>query len=305
MLQRFALALDLLEEPAYYQLHTFDAAHTEAALRYAARFHAAFWENYHPHGTGGAAQLPAATSARLKDALFEPGCWWRKHLRPGVSFNRVPTIFLQLAAAFPESFGAPSAADVVAMEAIAEGVDTITAACQRSRRRTLVHGDFKTSNLFFARHSPTATSAVAIQIPAPSANDVASIDFQWAGSAGSGLGDVVYLIAGGLDAPHLSAHVPALLAAYYTELRERLPKAVVYSWEDCSEDYDWELLDYAKTALPHLLDGLSPALLVKNRRKYGWLTHEYDAAATAWLCREAIRAAQERLLVLAPVSARK
>lgn len=281
MHQRFALGLELFDESTHYQLHTFDAAHVEAALRYIARFHAAFWSS-------DGAEMHAAP--RLKEALFEHGCWWRKHLRPSVKFSRLPTVFLQLAAAFPESFGCTTAADASAMQTIADSVDTITAACRRVQKRTLVHGDFKTSNLFFKRQTTSGTTA------APSADDVVAIDYQWSGCAHSGLGDVAYLILGGLDAKLLPEHSTVLLEKYYDELRQRLPPTVPYTFAECLEDYDWETLDYVKTALPQLLDGLSAALLAENKLKYGWLTHEYDSEATAWLCREAIRAAQARLL---------
>ena len=115
------------------------------------------------------------------------------------------------------------------------------------------------------------------------------------GAAGSGLGDVAYLIAGGLDAAYLDSHETALLSAYFSELRARLPATVPYTFADCARDFEWELLDYAKTALPHLLAGLEPSMLAANARKYGWLTHEYDPRATAWLCRRAIAISQALL----------
>lgn len=49
-----------------------------------------------------------------------------------------------------------------------------------------------------------------------------------------------------------------------------------------------ETLAYFITALPQLLDGLTPELCVENDGKFGWLTHEMDARVVAWMCRRAL-----------------
>ena len=146
--ERFALALELLGEEQHYQLHVFDLAHAEAALRYIARFHAAFWEC--PASERGLAE--PSGSARVKSLLFSPGCWWRKQLRPSIRYDRIANVYEGLVTAFPEVFGGVmNETDASAMQAIADNVDLIAAHCLLDGTRTLVHGDFKTSNLFFVR----------------------------------------------------------------------------------------------------------------------------------------------------------
>lgn len=82
---------------------------------------------------------------------------------------------------------------------------------RRRYYRTLVHGDFKTSNVFFRR--PAASSSLSqsteettctrvvhaqqVQPQEAQPPEVVAIDFQWTGRAVSGLADVVYLLLGG------------------------------------------------------------------------------------------------------------
>lgn len=61
----------------------------------------------------------------------------------------------------------------------------------------------------------------------------------------------------------------------------------LFSWEEFTEEWNVEFLDYFKTALPQLLKGLTPEQ-AKANRKYGWLTHEFDERATLWFCRTAL-----------------
>jgi len=73
-----------------------------------------------------------------------------------------------------------------------------------------------------------------------------------------------------------------LLTQYCDALRrcgvEQSDEAALALWE-------WEVAAYFATALAQLSVGLTPAVAVTNRR-YGWLTHEFDGDALAWLmCR--------------------
>lgn len=292
MHRRLMLALEYLDPAQHYQLHAFDAAHASAALKYMARFHAACWRR-----GDGRHQLPADVRAALFACLFTPGCWWRKHLRPSVKFHRLPHVFAQLCDTFPDAFAALArdTRAAAAMHAIAGNVDRIDAACGGAEARTIVHGDWKTSNLFFARSGDGSR---------PSAADVCAIDFQWTGAAHSGMGDVAYLILSGLQ-PELLSHAAetALLREYHSELAARMHGGDAggseYTWEECMRDYEWEVLDYVKTAGPQLLDGLTPSGMSENATKYGWLTHEYDARATAFLFARAVQAADAVGLVAA------
>lgn len=153
--ERFALALELLGEEQHYQLHVFDLAHAEAALRYIARFRAAFWDC---RSSERGLSEPSET-AHLKSLLFTPGCWWRKQLRPSIRYDRITAVYVGLVTAFPDVFGGViNETDASAMQAIADNADLIAARCLLYGARTLVHGDFKTSNLFFFRSPPTKST---------------------------------------------------------------------------------------------------------------------------------------------------
>jgi hypothetical protein len=176
----------------------------------------------------------------------------------------------------------------------------------------------KTSNIFFWRGASSEPLRVHAGHDAAAARpDLALIDFQWTGAAPSGAGDVAYLLAGGVQFEVLAASESALLGTYYAALSQRLrargftgtPAAgaargggsgsggggCAYTRDAFQADYDLELLDYAATALPYLLNGLTPAAAATNRGKHGWLTHEYDARVTAWLCARAVQTV-ERLM---------
>lgn len=205
---------------------------------------------------------------------------------------------------------------VAHLDAVAEHVEVAAG----ETPTTLVHGDGKTSNLFL---STDAAGPLR----------VALIDFQWTGGARSGCADLAYLLLAATT-PALAAHSTDLaafaaahlererrvLAAYHARLaaafefraREGDGSAgggaatLPYTWEALLSDFEWEVVDYFKTALVQLSAGLTPSMLAGNRR-YGWLTHEFDEDALAWLlCRGllALRRVERRYDAVAEAGSR-
>lgn len=214
------------------------------------------------------------------------GSWWRKAYRQKVDFASIPLAFVGLCEAFPSEIGLlNSAKHREDMQWLCDNVQTIAAAIANAPPRTVVHGDAKAANAFF-RVAGGGSDA---------GPDVTLIDFQWTGFAPSGAADVVYAITGSVQPSVLLAGPSGearLLDAYHAQLRASLPHcaAAEYTRASFQRDYELELLDYATTALPYLLAGLTPALAEANRGKHGWLTHEYDPRATGWFVRRVLRA---------------
>jgi Ser/Thr protein kinase RdoA (MazF antagonist) len=88
------------------------------------------------------------------------------------------------------------------------------------RPHTIIHGDYRTDNLFFA--SPQGGAPFAV------------VDWQIA-ARGRGVFDVAYLLCGGLDAPVRKANEQRLLKLYHGILVENGVKD--YSFEQCWREY--------------------------------------------------------------------
>lgn len=285
----FTLLLDVVDERAYEQPRELTLADAAAMLRALARFHGRLWHS-------------SAAFASLRGRLHARGCWWRKHHRPRLDCSDLVGVLGHLCRTFPaEFYGMGTREDVELFAWLQTNVAAVCTHLDGAPARTLVHGDAKAANAFFsrgrARRCPLSPGAAAAaeELGEGEASDVVLIDFQWAGAAPSGCGDVVYLLAGSA-APSAVADATAeaaLLEAYHDELsatlaRTRKDARDAYPRADFAADLALEWLDYASTALPYLLADLTPAALAANQARHGWLTHERDAVAAAWLVRRTL-----------------
>lgn len=261
---RYTTCLHYLPSPPWYQRVVLDATHAAALLRALAGFHAAAWD-------AGAAD---AGSAPLHSHLFPSGAWWRAELRPSVDFSRAPAALRHMVAAFPAafaSFDTPAMAAAMGWLAAHEPLTSAWVSAPGARR-TLVHGDPKASNVLFTAGDDGAVSA-------------ALVDFQWCGGARSGAADVVYVLVGAVAAPDLRSSCAALVEGYWHALTRALPAraAASYPYAAFVRDMNLELLDYAKTALPQLHFDMTPAAIAVTAGTPGWLVHETDPGAAAWM----------------------
>lgn len=96
--------------------------------------------------------------------------------------------------------------------------------------RTILHGDFKTANIFFQPGRPGAGAAVR----------ACPCDFQWAG-AGVCMQDVAYLLWTSVDPATAAAHEADLLEHYRQLLRRELAEAgVKRTPSDCELQEQYE-----------------------------------------------------------------
>ncbi|KAJ9512926.1 hypothetical protein QJQ45_029053 [Haematococcus lacustris] len=209
--------------------------------------------------------------------LFARGAWWRKALRPSVDFTTIPASFAALCRAFPDDFATLDTPD--AHQAMAQlsrrrvrvgwrvlldfsfgRIDVLTTAVASAPARTVVHGDFKTSNIFFRRCLDQDTEDGA-------ALAAAAIDFQWTGYAPSGLADVVYCLYAGVQFEVLQQHEQQLLMLYLEQLQAGLEERGLvdtYNRVSLSTDLDQELCVFAATALAQLFRDLTPSECASN-----------------------------------------
>eukprot|EP01126_Amoeba_proteus_P022061 TRINITY_DN22390_c0_g1_i2.p1 TRINITY_DN22390_c0_g1~~TRINITY_DN22390_c0_g1_i2.p1 ORF type:complete len:396 (-),score=50.66 TRINITY_DN22390_c0_g1_i2:12-1154(-) len=257
----FTFLLEYLAPSDYEQFLELDETGTRRALRYLARFHSQFWM-----------KVPSVQ-------LFDRGCWWRKELRPSVNFNTIPDTFLGLCRDLPNFVSLNTDENHKLMAFLASSVHSISTKISQTPVRTIVHGDFKTSNMMF--HKTTKY--------------LRCIDFQWSGF-GTGGGDLAYLISAGVQYDCLDKE-HEFLQYYYKKMEKILGNAFTenYSFYRFLRDYKIEFIDYFSTSLPFLLHGLTPDLARANKSKYGWLTHEFDERVTFWFCKRALELIRELL----------
>lgn len=236
------------------------------------RFHAFFWDR------------PALAGESLPS-----GCWFRKSLRAGLNYGKLPASYLALCEAFPENaaeFALDTGAETLALlERLAASVHDIYP--RNTRIRTVVHGDVKTCNFFLGTDACAASS---------SAGATLGIDFQWLGTSSSGSADIVYFMFGGVRPPEpfsfaaMLALEEQLVAHYYSVFSAAVASrsGSGISREEFDRDYARDLIDYFTTAVPYLLAGLNKTVAAENAQKYGWVTIEFDPHITMYFCRRAI-----------------
>lgn len=291
----FTFLLEHLPPSSHFQPKLLDEGQAAAALAALARFHAFFWEV----PSSASASGPSAFS-QLRGHVFPSGCWWRKNLRPKVDWSAIPSSFRHLCAQFPAEFKTLDTpenhqlAQWLSENALAIG-RAVTSGCTY---RTIVHGDSKAANCFLTSSTrPSGAGDDGGEGAATGTCEVTLIDFQWTGYARSGAADCVYTLSGSTEPDVIidddGTAEGRLLDGYYAVLREALSARGLpledYTREAFQWDYQLEWLDYATTALPYLLADLTPAEMEANRTKHGWLTHEFDARATAWFVARTMR----------------
>jgi hypothetical protein len=248
-----------------------------AVLQWLAAFHGYWW-------------------GRPLQGLFQPGGWWRKELKPTVDFAQLPNVFASHMAAFPALATTLDTPDNRAlMQALPGLCQALHDGEARAPHITLIHGDVKASNVFFPLPAaPTAPAGPPV-----------FFDFQWVGSASSGLADVAYFIAGGVEPGEvLGGGCTALLRAYHAALCGalgargiRAGEEPLASWESCVAAFERELVIYYSVAAPYLLAGLTPRGMEENRTKYGWLQHEMNETMLWWLTSSVLAALKKTPLV--------
>jgi aminoglycoside/choline kinase family phosphotransferase len=120
---------------------------------------------------------------------------------------------------------------------------------------TLVHGDFKSANIFF------------------NDSQVASIDWQWSGP-GKGISDVMYLVLGtyNMDLGHNDyALETELLTHYCNQLKHH--NQIEYNVPDALRHFKIATLDFSRIIFAYFFDGQTPQSIEACASDQGELTH--------------------------------
>jgi len=300
----YLMVLEHLSDDEYHQMSLLSSiADVRHLVAWLARFHAFFWDR-----------------VELVDGSLPQGAWWRQSLRPSVKFDTIPAVFDELLHSFDAMrVSLDTRENHQHMAWLRDNVARVAGTTARSAR-TLVHGDCKMSNLFFRRQpshrGDTDTDG--------DSDNVAVIDYQWCAPNSSGMSDVVYALVScisfealaqqwygcgdtatatttttttarlldDIDAIELGDRIEAEVLHHY---HRQLHSALVardghssYTFAELERDYEWEFLDYFKTAMPQLWPGLTSSVLLENRGKYGWLAHEMERHCVQWMCHRAL-----------------
>jgi tRNA A-37 threonylcarbamoyl transferase component Bud32 len=251
----------------HVQQDVLDLKHAKAALAFLAQFHAYFWQE-------GSSELGSCEACPPTSGLLPHGGWWRRELRPSVRYDTIPACWERLWNEFDLS-GRVSDESLETSRELMRRL-SLPASMQRleqlsrSNRHTVIHGDFKSSNIMFS-----------------AGGEACAIDFQWTGRS-SPAADLVYFLWSAVDPMTLAAHEHELLAEYHSLLIGRRPSLTnSYSLDAFSREYDVEFAEYWKTVLPQLTPGLGVHTMAANRI-FGNLTFEFDVDALQLICSKAV-----------------
>lgn len=196
------------------------------------------------------------------DALWPNGGWWSFAKRGGVaSLADTPSVWRAVQQAFARELEPMQQPDATALATLGDRMVRYAAYVsselfERSpaQLRTLVHGDFKSANLFF----DTTT------------RHVVAFDWQWCG-VGVGALDVAYLLNTSVSIDALRAdneHV--LLRWYYDRFISRLTgdqlaDSDAYSFDAFERHYVLATLEYARVLVSDFWRGMTPASCAGKR----------------------------------------
>jgi hypothetical protein len=325
----FTTVLHHLSPQSFCEVGRCGRGRAESVLGWLGAFHAYWW--------GRPPKLGPCSNSHQHP---QPGGWWRAHTRPNLDYAAtIPPTFASHCTALPAFQPLNTPRNHALIKALARHARRLHGEAAALPPITLLHGDVKTSNAFFPKQrdgeggeggegggegeeggggghekSASAGSGLSSSSPPPTL-----FDFQWCGVGSSGLGDVAYFLAGGVEGQEVMrpGGVEHFLGVYRRALVGGLEArgllggsggsggagskagsaasasasattamdttSTSTSPEAISNAFDMELVLYYSTALPYLLTGLTPGVMERNRAKYGWLTHEQEEPVLAWL----------------------
>ena len=218
---------------------------TQQALIYLANLHASAW-----------GQEDLLENARSK--LWPAACWWAFSKRGAAELAQASSIWPQMLGSWEQVFKSESCLpSTAALESLGERmieeavyISTCLSVDSNASVSTLVHGDFKSANLFFKSLS----------------RQVVAFDWQWSG-VGLGAMDVANLLNTSVSISLLAtdANELELLHFYYDRLNERLQALDVTS--DLHESYPFEafkrhyvlaFLEYGRLLISNFWKDMTP-----------------------------------------------
>ena len=270
-----------------------------AVVGWLARLHARFW---------GDAQTLAELSGQSETAetIWAVGSFYDLGKRSPAELDDLPANYAAFLARFEAAaaeagnrddaafFGSPRVHQVGGrLAARAEAISTLLTAAPWERK-TLVHGDAKAGNCFFAKGARRNQAGGA----GPGFHgEVAAIDFQWSG-VGLGVQDLAYFChtsllefggsASGVD-------VDALVSLYHSALRDAWPLAAACgergqplpsplpSESELKALFKVAFLDFVRFTLAYSTHKLTPVELAQNASMGACIPHKRSVARLSWL----------------------
>ena len=220
----FYLILEDLESLGFKQFNYHELTTARALLEWMARFHSLYWERMDS----------------VKAHLWEIGSATSLEKRDVAEIEKIPEKWEKVMGAwrskYPDLFEQEEVKELGAKLKVL--APTFHDRLQQNTRHTaLIHGDFKSANLFL--HSET--------------NEVGVVDYQWAGG-GKVVRDLVYFMWGAV-APELIVNSEVeLLHIYHEHLTKALGKD--YPWEQFEADYQVAFLDYLRHVVAYMWPSL-------------------------------------------------
>ncbi|TMW55701.1 hypothetical protein Poli38472_010583 [Pythium oligandrum] len=237
---------------------------TEMALTYLAKLHAS-------------AIKSKELRSRVETHLWHSGAWWSFEKRGQVELDNAPVVWAHVLSSFQSELEAQgtvitddlSRLDQRMMQHAAYISAQIFGGPSEdfAAFKTLVHGDFKTANMFFNAES----------------RQVTAFDWQWAG-VGLGVLDVANLMNTSVDIESLTPEAEEdLLRFYYNHFLQELRSANVeaagqasepempgYSFAAFQRHYMLASLEYARVLLANFWDDTTPASCLTDAHKTNW-----------------------------------
>ncbi|GMH38625.1 hypothetical protein BSKO_06509 [Bryopsis sp. KO-2023] len=210
------------------QMLVLNREQAEVALGWLARFHASFWGSH----------------AASDGELWVEGSYWSLDKRRS-DLSRMEMEWAKTVGSFAQHFtGEFSDEGIRSLGSRLLGVaGALDQALMPDQYTTLVHGDFKTANMFFKEE------------------DVSVCDFQWTGP-GLGVKDVVYMLWTSVDPDVVRDFEAELLNHYHDCLNELLSKrngfSTAYPKEAFSTHCDFAFLDYVRFLVGTMWGSVTP-----------------------------------------------
>eukprot|EP00466_Bigelowiella_natans_P006448 jgi/Bigna1/88110/estExt_fgenesh1_pg.C_280082 len=168
--------------------------------------------------------------------------------------------------------------------------------------RSIIHGDFKTANVFFRKkgeeasanipHPAVERGASSSSAAAAAASSAAMIDFQWSG-VGVPEMDVAYLLLSSAALPVLN-DLETFLRGYYEEFvanaagnedAESDASPPLPSYDQFLKDFKLAVVDYARVVVGYQWQGAKAEWMSTRKDELGACTHNRSLPHVKWFIR--------------------
>eukprot|EP00210_Caulerpa_lentillifera_P000186 g181.t1 len=232
-----------LDKPRGCQKQELNSSETKLALDWLSSFHARF-----------------LGVRNLSNCLWPNGTFWslekrqREFERMTLEWNRTCENFREV---YPTFFSSTKIIDLAfRLQSIAAQLDELLK--RNESYKTLVHGDFKTANLFFYP------------------NDVAACDFQWIGE-GLGVKDLIYLLYSSVSPHSVLTQEDEFLKYYYDAFVLKSGDPLMdkmYPWDEFKRDAEFAFLDYVRFLIGSMWGSVTPTSYIKLSDKINQGIHK-------------------------------